>query len=174
VRNENCHSENVQLNLKPQLLSADEAYNVLPAIGRFVPASGSASLTDRNCEMSPHQQSGITQTHVVTENRVHPRYKLEVPICIYPRNGNVVRGHTVDVSESGIAAMLLEEVSLGVVVRLEFTVDFGPVEILALVRQRNAFRYGFQFVEAASPEKTLGITLRQLSLDQIVKSTKPL
>jgi hypothetical protein len=69
---------------------------------------------------------------------------------------------------------LLEEISLGVVVRLEFAVDFGPIEIHALVRQRNAFRYGFQFVEAASPDKTLGITLRRLALDQVIKSPKPL
>lgn len=124
--------------------------------------------------MNPHQQSGAAPTRATTEGRAHPRYKLDVPICIYPRNGNVVRGHTVDISETGVAAMLLEEVSLGVVVRLEFTVDFGPVEIHALVRQRNAFRYGFQFVEAASPDQTLGITLRRLSLDQIVKTHKPL
>jgi hypothetical protein len=134
--------------------------------------------------MDPHQQSEAprqtsqesrtAQTQVAVENRAHPRYKLEVPICVYPRNGNVVRGHTVDISETGVAALLLEEVSLGVVVRLEFTVELGPIEIHALVRQRNAFRYGFQFVEAASPDKTLGITLRRLSLDQVIKTYKPL
>jgi hypothetical protein len=124
-------------------------------------------------EMDTHRSSGVSQTQVFVENRYQPRFKLEVPICVYPRNGNVVRGHTVDISATGVAAMLLDEVHLGIVVRLEFTVDFMPVEVHALVRQRTAFRYGFQFVEAALPDKPLGITLRQLSLDQILKTSKP-
>ena len=43
--------------------------------------------------------------------------------------------------------MLREEVPVGEVVRLEFELPLGRVEVLALVRQRSAFRYGFQFVE---------------------------
>ena len=51
------------------------------------------------------------------EARRHPRYKLEVEVRIYPRNAQVVRGHSVDISESGISAMLREEVPIGEVVR---------------------------------------------------------
>jgi hypothetical protein len=124
--------------------------------------------------MDPHQRPGASQRQVSVENRAHPRYKLEVPICVYPINSTVVRGHTVDISESGLAAMLREEVALGMVVRLEFDVDFGSVEMHAMVRHRNAFRYGFQFVESTAPDKTLGITLRSLALDQAVRPAKPL
>lgn len=100
------------------------------------------------------------------EARRHPRYKLEIEIRIYPRNRAVVRGQTVDISESGISAMLRVEVPLGEVVRLELALPLGPVEVHALVRQRNAFRYGFQFVEASSAQDIIGRTCRQLALEQ--------
>jgi hypothetical protein len=42
--------------------------------------------------------------------------------------------------------MLREEIPLGEMVRLELTLPLGAVGILAMVRHRSAFRYGFQFV----------------------------
>jgi hypothetical protein len=98
--------------------------------------------------------------------RRHPRYKLEVDVRIYPRNSQVVRGHSVDISESGISAMLRVEVPVGEVVRLEFTVPSGEVQIHALVEQRNAFRYGFQFLEAISQLEIIQRTCRQLDVAQ--------
>ena len=100
------------------------------------------------------------------EARLHPRYKLEKDICVYPRNASVVRGHTVDISESGISAMLRVEVPVGEVVRLEFSLPSGEVAVHALVRQRSAFRYGFQFVEASSAQDVIGRTCRQLAVEQ--------
>jgi len=39
----------------------------------------------------------------------------------------MLKGHTVDISESGISAMLkMIEVPLGEVVELDFTLPFGP------------------------------------------------
>jgi len=100
------------------------------------------------------------------EARRHPRYKLEVEVRIYPRNAQVVRGHSVDISESGISAMLRVDVPVGEVVRLEFTVPTGEVQIHALVRQQNAFRYGFQFLEAISQLEIIQRTCRQLEVSQ--------
>ncbi len=100
------------------------------------------------------------------EARRHPRYKLEVDLRIYPRNVPVVRGHSVDISESGISAMLLMEVPIGEVVRLEFTIPTGDVAIHALVRQRSAFRYGFQFLEAISQLEIITRACRQLAMEQ--------
>ena len=73
------------------------------------------------------------------------RFKLAVNIRIYPRDSPVVRCETVDISESGMSAMIRVEVPLGELVRLEFSLPAGPVEVLAVTQQRNAFRYGFQF-----------------------------
>jgi c-di-GMP-binding flagellar brake protein YcgR len=101
------------------------------------------------------------------EARRHPRFKLNTSIRIYPRNASVVRGDTVDISESGISAMLRDEIPVGEVVRLEFTLPLGPVDVHALVCQRNAFRYGFQFVDSASAaQPVIARTCRQLAMEQ--------
>jgi len=102
------------------------------------------------------------------EARRHRRFKLEVKIHVYPRDSPVVRGDTVDISESGISAMLRVEVPVGEVVRLEFALPLGDVELLAMVRQRNAFRYGFQFVESGPAGDTIARTCRQLAVEQSV------
>jgi len=102
------------------------------------------------------------------EARRHRRFKLEVKIRVYPRDSAVVRGDTVDISESGISAMLRVEVPVGEVVRLEFTLPLGDVEVLAMVRQRNAFRYGFQFVESGLAGDTIARTCSQLAVEQSV------
>lgn len=101
--------------------------------------------------------------------RQHPRYKLETPIRVYARNASVVRGHTVDISESGISAMLLVEVPVGEVVRLEFELPSGPVEAHAMVRQRNAFRYGLQFVESGAVHTAIARACSQLAMEQSLR-----
>jgi len=111
-------------------------------------------------------QFGTGPAGEFVEARRHPRFKLEVNVRIYPRNSEVVRGQTVDISESGISAMLMTEVPLGEVVRLEFSLPLGEVEVHALVRQRNAFRYGFQFVESSSAHDIIGRTCRHLAVQQ--------
>jgi len=102
----------------------------------------------------------------VIEARRHPRYKIEVGVRIYPRNAQVVRGHSVDISESGVSVMLRDEVRIGEVVRLEFTIPTGEVIIHALVRQRNAFRFGFEFLEAISQMEIIQRACRQLAIEQ--------
>ena len=119
--------------------------------------------------MEVRSQFGADQTLESVEARRHPRFKLEVGIRVYPRSAPVVRGDTVDISESGVSAMLREEVPVGEVVRLEFALPLGDVELLALVRQRSAFRYGFQFVEASSAQDVIGRTCSQLAVEQSVR-----
>jgi c-di-GMP-binding flagellar brake protein YcgR len=99
------------------------------------------------------------------DQRQHQRFPFKAEIRIYPRNSLVVRGQTVDISESGISAMLAVEVPIGEVVRIEFNLASGPVELYATVRQRNAFRYGLQFLDAGSAQEAITRTCRQLALD---------
>jgi c-di-GMP-binding flagellar brake protein YcgR len=117
-------------------------------------------------------QFGTGLAHEFVEARRHRRFKLEVNVRIYARNSAVVRGQTVDISESGISAMLMVEVPIGEVVRLEFTLPLGEVEVHALVRQRNAFRYGFQFVESSSAHDIIGRTCRHLAVEQTAPDPK--
>jgi len=100
------------------------------------------------------------------EARSRPRFKLEVDISINSRTGGRLKGHTVDISESGIAAMLTLEAPLGEILELDFTLPCGPVMILAMVRQRNAFRYGFEFVDTDSMHEIIRRTCRDLAVDQ--------
>jgi|SRR5579863_389346 len=116
--------------------------------------------------MEPSREFETGYSWKALDARRHPRYPIEVDIRIYPRNAPVVHGHTVDISESGISAMLRVEFSLGEVVRLEFSLPTGDVDVHALVRQRNAFRYGFQFVEDSTALDAIGRTCRQLAIEQ--------
>jgi c-di-GMP-binding flagellar brake protein YcgR len=111
---------------------------------------------------------GLGQARAMVDARRFPRYGLKVEIRVYPRHAPVVRGETVDISASGISAMLREEVPLGELVRLEFSVSSGDVEVHAMVRQRNAFRYGFQFVEDNSAQELIRRTCRELALEQAI------
>lgn len=97
--------------------------------------------------MEPENDTETSRASRLIEARKYPRFKLEVDVKIYARNSSRVMGRTVDISEQGLAAMMKIEIPLDQVVRLEFELPLGTVSIRALVRQRNAFRYGFQFVE---------------------------
>jgi hypothetical protein len=112
--------------------------------------------------------SRVYDMQAAADARRRPRFKIEAELRIYARNSPVVRGNTVDISESGISAMLMVEVPLGAVVRLEFDLPLGSVEVPALVRQRSAFRYGFQFLEASTAQETIGRTCAQLAIEQSV------
>jgi len=116
--------------------------------------------------MNLRSEFATSSTGLGVDARRHPRYKLDVEICVYARDCEVVRGRTVDISESGISAMLRIEVPVDEVVRLEFSLPTGDVEVHAMVRQRNAFRYGFQFVESSSAQDLIGRTCRQLAVKQ--------
>lgn len=123
--------------------------------------------------MEPSSQPAFSYRSDIVEARRHPRFKLEKDIRVYPRNAAVVRGHTVDISESGISAMLRVEVPVGEVVRLELTLPSGEIEVHALVRQRNAFRYGFQFVDPGAAAEVIGRTCKQLAMEQSLRSESP-
>jgi hypothetical protein len=116
--------------------------------------------------LEPQNQPATGLFRGLVDARRQPRFKIEVDISIDSRTCGVLKGYTVDISESGISAMLKLEVPLGEVVQLEFTLPFGPVKIYALVRQRNAFRYGFQFVESDSVPQAIQATCRHLALER--------
>jgi hypothetical protein len=119
------------------------------------------------------RQFGTDPASDFVEARRHPRFRLEIDIQVYPRNCPVVRGHTVDISESGISAILRVEVPINEVVRLEFALPLGEVEVHALVRQRSAFRYGFQFLESTAARELIGRTCRRLAMEQTLHHPKP-
>ena len=115
--------------------------------------------------MEAHNQPGTKQSPVFAESRRHPRFKLQTDIRVYSRSAGLLTGYTVDISESGISAMLKLELSVGELVQLEFELPSGPVAIRALVRHKTAFRYGFQFVEP-DPQGAIKATCSRLAVLQ--------
>jgi c-di-GMP-binding flagellar brake protein YcgR len=115
------------------------------------------------------QSSETWSERGLIDARRAPRFKLETDIRIYARNQAVAHGHTVDISESGIGAMLMDEIHLNEVVRLEFSLPSGEVEVMAVVRQRNAFRYGFEFIENSPGRERVTRTCRELAMEQSLR-----
>jgi PilZ domain len=94
-----------------------------------------------------HNQPEENPSPVVVEMRRRPRFPLQAEIHVHSRSAGRLQGHTLDISETGVSAMLTLDLPVGEVVELEFELPSGLVSIRALVRNKTAFRYGFQFVE---------------------------
>jgi hypothetical protein len=87
--------------------------------------------------------------------RVEPRFPLVLDVTVRTRTCGVLTGRTADISESGISAMLRIDVPLSEIVELNFTLPIGQVKVHAVVRQRDCFRYGFQFLESAAVQEII-------------------
>ncbi len=92
-------------------------------------------------------QAAVAPLRTVADARRRPRFELQTDITLTSRTCGVLTGRTVDISESGISVMLPIEAPLGEIMELRFELPCGTVTIHATVRQRNAFRYGFEFVD---------------------------
>lgn len=121
-------------------------------------------------ELNPQDQAAASPVRAMVDDRRHPRFKLEVAITIHSRTCGLLKGHTMDISESGISAMLRMEAPVGEVVELDFTLPLGSVTIHAVARQRNAFRYGFEFLGSDAANEIIRLTCRDLALEQSLKS----
>ena len=97
------------------------------------------------------------------EQRAHSRFSFKVLLRIHCRAGEVILGRTVDVSESGIAAIVLLELIVGQSVELDFQLPSGPISVQAVVKNKRAFRYGFEFVLANEEREMLKSGCRMLA-----------
>lgn len=136
----------------------------IPAVPIVVVSHG----IDMKSESDLHadHQPTVASRRTIADARRHPRFEIEVDITITSRTCGVLMGRTVDLSESGVAAMLIVEAPLGEVVELNFTLPFGSVAIHAMVRQRNAFRYGFEFIDPDFLPEIIRRTCRDLAVGQ--------
>ncbi len=111
-------------------------------------------------------QDAAEMLRTMADDRWKPRFKMETDITISSRTCGLLKGRSVDISESGIAATLTSEVSTGEIVELTFTLPDGPVTVCATVRHNNAFLYGFEFVVPNRVSETIRRTCRDLVVDQ--------
>jgi hypothetical protein len=89
------------------------------------------------------------------EQRGHVRFSFQVLLRIQCRNGDLIEGRTLDVSESGIAAIVSLELIVGQSVELSFQLPSGPISVQALVKNKRAFRYGFEFLPEQHERETI-------------------
>lgn len=80
------------------------------------------------------------------ERRRHPRSHFEVDIRVCSESAGIVPGRGLDVSESGMAAILPVELEIGENVDLEFKKSGVTHHARASVRHKNVFRHGFEFI----------------------------
>ena len=74
----------------------------------------------------------------VADSRRRPRFRLEVDVTINSRTCGELMGRNVDISDSGVAAMLSVAARWGEVVESDFMLPDGPVMKRAMARPRNA------------------------------------
>jgi hypothetical protein len=97
------------------------------------------------------------------ERREQERFSFKVLLRIRCRSGELILGRTMDVSESGISSMVSLELIVGQNVELSFELPCGPVSVQAVVKNKSAFRYGFEFVLANEEREMLKRGCRMLA-----------
>jgi hypothetical protein len=91
----------------------------------------------------------------VTDTRRHPRFQLEVDVTVQSKRLGPVPGFSIEISESGMSATLPVELRIGEPVDLHINLPFGSVDVQAVVRNRNAFRHGFEFADHKSARQLI-------------------
>src|ERR1035438_3673354 len=95
---------------------------------------------------SANQFATISVRDIVDARR-QPRFKLEVAINIHTRTCGTLKSNTVDISESGISAIVRTEVPIGAFVELDFMLPFGPYRFMRWFAKEALFATAFQFLE---------------------------
>jgi len=86
--------------------------------------------------------------------RRHARYRCEFPVVVNLLSGKEqqrLNAHCRDVSEAGIGVLLAEELPLGEVATLTFSLPgvHQPWDVRAVLRHRRGYHYGFEFLSLA-------------------------
>jgi hypothetical protein len=104
------------------------------------------------------------------EKRHYQRFKLDVEIKVNSRTAGRLTGHSIEISEYGMSAILVIEVPVGEVIQLEFKLPTGTAKALAFVRNRTAFRYGFEFVRPNPAQELIKSACAVLTRSEAVDS----
>ncbi len=102
------------------------------------------------------------------DQRRSPRYHVDVRLrLILQKDGKaqIAHGRGNDISDTGMAVFVPQELLLEERVEVEFTLPYSrqPLRVRAVIRNRNGFRYGVEF-----------LTLSTLQREEILKLCKTL
>jgi hypothetical protein len=81
------------------------------------------------------------------KTRRHPRFNLEADVVLRSKSAGIIPGRTVDISESGMAAVLPVELPIAELFEFNVKLPRGTVTLQGVVRYRSAFRHGFEFLK---------------------------
>jgi hypothetical protein len=124
---------------------------------------------------SPNSQTpGTAVLEKQTGVRRWERYAVDIRLkASFKRNGMplAIFGRGSDVSQGGMAAYIPSELPVGTNVELELSLPYvsgeQPIRIAVIVRNRNGFRYGLEYVALSDTDKErLLKSLKALSLTQ--------
>src|SRR5579862_9537232 len=82
----------------------------------------------------------------LADRRRHPRYRFSEPMKVCCQDGAYLDGMSVELSQSGMSAMIQGPLKPGDVVRLQ---PVTGVTTAAVVRHKLGMLYGFEFLELA-------------------------
>ncbi len=102
--------------------------------------------------------------------RRHPRYFFLRDLWIKSPTCGVQKAHTIDISESGISALLNVEIPLHEFVELQIELPPGSMTIYATVRQHQSFRYGFEFSASKHAHQLIEATCQGLERQELLKA----
>jgi hypothetical protein len=97
--------------------------------------------------MPNRKPPGIPRLDALREARRDLRFRLYVDVKILSPSFGSLLGKMLEISERGFSTTLPVELPVGEIVELDLALRIGPVNVRATVRDRNAFRHGFEFVE---------------------------
>jgi len=103
---------------------------------------GEAGSSDAEKDQPAQQQ--IEQANRKTTRR-HERFELETEVTVFSESG-LFPGRTLDISESGVSAVLPGELQIGEIIELKIKLPIAVATVRAVVRNRNVYRYGFEFL----------------------------
>jgi hypothetical protein len=83
------------------------------------------------------------------DRRKHPRYRFAAPISVRTSEGTVLEAITLEISESGLSAVLSSPLKVGDTARLE---PVGGGAVTAEVRHHTGKVYGFKFLQVTDEQ----------------------
>ena len=102
-----------------------------------------------------------------SEQRRSVRYKLDVPlrIILHKIDATLIRqGRGTELNECGLCVLAGVELTVGDDVKIEFTLPYSgePIRVSGVVRNRNGYRYGCEFIPGDDGERDAVTRLRQV------------
>jgi hypothetical protein len=88
----------------------------------------------------------VTEIGKIREQRRHTRREMEVEVIVRT-DSELLPGRTHDISEFGMSAILPVELREGQEVELQIRFPQANANTRAIVRHRNVFSHGFEFVQ---------------------------